>query len=129
MPSFSKEGSSETQGLSPDSLTVHRPYFALPKLRQHHVLTASDLITAPPASLSTPESTPLERGFELRLTRIIWDSPRQRTHTRAELLAIGRDEFDLSQRRAAAIRERVIHQVGAKAWCSAGAPRGRRRST
>lgn len=70
--------------------------------------------------------TPGELAFEEFLIRTISGSLDRRTSSRNELLSIGTAEHGLSKRRANAIREHVVAQLGARAWSEAGAPRGRR---
>jgi hypothetical protein len=91
-------------------------------LQQPHALIAASLVIG-----SKPFGrTRQEIGFEEWLIGMISRSPNRRSHSREEVVSIGATQFGLSRRRAKAIREHVIIQLGASAWSGAGAPRGRR---
>ncbi|WP_291573968.1 hypothetical protein [Bradyrhizobium sp.] len=105
--------------LAADSLASGSPAIGQPAFGQLQRLSAVGL--EPPLFGRTPE----EIGFEKRLIEIISGSPDRRTKSKQELVELGRTEFGLSERRAMALRESVIMRLRAKAWCNAGAPKGR----
>jgi hypothetical protein len=94
-------------------------------LQQPHALIAASLVIG----FKPFGRTRQEIGFGEWLIGAISRSPNRRSQSRDELMLIGTTQFGLSKRRANALREFVVIQLGASAWSEAGAPRGRRRQT
>jgi hypothetical protein len=122
MPRSRKTRHHRVSDLAAGSLVARSPVIGQPALGQVHSLSAVDLSIG---ELPLFGQTPEEIGFEKRLIKIISGSPDRRTKSKQELVELGTSRFGLSQRRANALRERVIDKLGVKAWSKAGAPRGR----
>ena len=122
MPRSRKMRHHRVSDLAADSLASGSPAIGQPAFGQLQSLSAVGLSIG---ELPLFGQTPEEIGFEKRLIKIISGSPDRRTKSKPELVELGTSGFGLSQRRANALRERVIDKLGAKAWSRAGAPRGR----
>jgi hypothetical protein len=94
-----------------------------PRAIGQHNLSAIGLATG----VLTPSGrTPEEIEFVQFMIGIISASPDQRTMSKSELVEVGMTRFHLSGRRASTLRERVIDQLDARAWATAGARRRNR---
>jgi hypothetical protein len=80
-------------------------------------LTAADLIVGGSRSLGR---TAEEIAYVDKLRVIISASPDRPTRSKPELVQIGTTSFHLSKRRAGALREQLIYELGATAWSTAG---------
>jgi hypothetical protein len=95
-----------------------------PRVIGQHNLSAIDLA----AGVLTPFGrTPEEIEFVQFMIGIISASPDHRTMSKSEQIEVGITRFHLSRRRASSLRERVIDQLDARAWATAGARRRNRR--
>jgi hypothetical protein len=126
IPQASKKRSRQVRALVPESLITAAANLGQPMLRQVHLLSAVSLEIGKPPRLGR---TPQENEFADWLIETISAALNRRTMSKKEMISRGTRQFGLSERRAEALREKVIDQLNAKAWSSAGAPRGERRRT
>jgi hypothetical protein len=122
MPQASKKRRRQVRHLAAESRMTASVNMGQPLLRQ--VLHVSDvsLRAGNPPPLG---HTALENAFADWLVETISASPNRRTMSKKEVVSRGTRQFGLSERRAKALREKVIDYLDARAWSKAGAPPGR----
>jgi hypothetical protein len=119
MPQASKTRRCQTHGLAAESLTTAPAVLDQPSMRQTHHVAATSLTVgkSPPRG-----RTAQEKEFLNFLIGTISASPNRRTISKEKILSVATRRFDLSERRAKALREDVIDYLDASAWSKAGAP-------
>jgi hypothetical protein len=122
MPQASKKRRRQVRHLAAESRMTASANMDQLLLRQVHHLSAVSLSAGNPPSLG---HTALENAFADWLIETISASPNQRTMSKREVVSRGTRQFGLSERRAKALREKVIDHLNSRAWSKAGAPPGR----
>jgi hypothetical protein len=121
MPQASKKRRRQVRHLAAESRTTASVNMGQPLLRQVHHVSAVSLRAGNPPPLG---QTAPENAFAGWLIETISASPDQRTMSKKEVVSRGTRQFGLSERRAKAVREKVIDHLNARAWSKAGAPPG-----
>ena len=121
MPQALKKRRRQVRHLAAESRMTASANMGQPLLQQ--VLASAVSLGA--GNLPSLGHTAPENAFADWLIETISASPNRRTISKEEILSVATRRFGLSEKRAKALREKVIDRLGASAWSKAGAPLGR----